>query len=168
MTEALTEKLEKGEKPLWLRLPRKGHWRAVFLVIQIFGHLLLTILSVLFAWFLLPLRMVFKILLGTVLVVTTNAPLVAWAIKRLPVYTRSGDSIFFVTDRRVGILRPTGELQQLPLSGELELSLKAGVLEFSLGESHLCFAGLTEEEREIVMSLARGLVEKDNDSDEES
>lgn len=160
MNKGLSEHLEEGEKLLWMRMPSGGRWKKGLLAVQCAGHLLLTAVSVLFAlsfpapWFL-------QVTLGVVLVLSTNAPLAVWSVYRLPKVGGSGDAILFVTDRRVGMLRRTGELRQAPICPGLETAVRAGVIEFRLGErTPVSFAGMSREEILLVTSVVDGMVQK--------
>ncbi len=158
----LEEYLDEDERLLWKRPPGREGLRAGLRVIQICGHLVLVICSILFA-LLLPLPLLHTVVLGFLLITATNAPLVIWALYRLPELSGSGDSLFFMTDRRVGLLRPDGEFRQAPICPGLHVNVnvRASLIEFSLGErTPVSFGGLKKEEILLVSSVAEGLIKK--------
>ena len=166
MTRGLHERLEEGERPLWMRLPRGRLYRGGLRAVQICGHLLLTAVSVLFAS-VVYVPVPAKIVLGVILVAATNAPLVVWAVRRWPTVAGGGQSIYFVTDRRVGLLRPGGELCQVPICPELELDVRGGVMRFSVGDgTPVSFAGLGRNESGVVQLLVEQLREQCRSSEE--
>jgi len=161
MRADLSGKLEEGEKLLWVRMPSALRGHAGLLVTQIIGHVLLTGLSVFFA-FLFPVSLALRIVLSIILIVVTNGPLVAWAFYRWPQIRGAGDAVFFVTDRRVGMVRETGEMRQAPICPGLRMTLRAGVIEFRLGEATpVSFGGLRRDEQLLVTVIVGGLVKKD-------
>lgn len=160
MNKGLSERLQDGEKLLWMRMPSGGTWKKILIGIQVVGHLMLTTVAVLFALSF-PAHWALQTGVGIILVICTNAPLVAWSFYRLPKVEGAGDAIFFVTDRRIGKLRGSGELRQAPICPGLETNVRAGVLEFKLGErTPVSFGGLSREEALLVTSVVGGLVEK--------
>jgi hypothetical protein len=164
--EGLSERLQEGEKLLWMRMPSGGRWKKGLIGVQVTGHVLLSVVSVLFAMSF-PGHWALQILLGVVLFVSTNAPLVVWSVYRLPKVGGSGDAILFVTDMRVGKLRRSGELRQAPICPGLQTAVRAGVVEFRLGErTPVSFAGMSREETLLVTSVVQGLVGKTQEDDE--
>ena len=160
MKEPLIGKLDEGEDLLWVRLPRGSGWRGGLLAVQIVGHILLTATSVVFALSV-PVRGALQILLGGILFVCTNAPLVGWAFYRWPQIHPRGDAVLFVTDRRVGSLRSSGEMRQAPVSPSLEVVNRAGVVEFRLeDQTRVSFGSLTPDEAALVETLVDGLTKK--------
>jgi len=159
MARGLADLLEEGERVLWHSSPRGGELRRAILAIQITGHVFLTGVSVLFAASV-PVTASWRVALAALLCLCTNAPLVAWAFYRWP-KMRRGDAALFVTDRRVGLLRPSGELRQVPVSPRLGVSVRAGLIEFRIGEGAVVsFGGLREDEMRLVATLVEGLVRK--------
>ncbi len=154
--------LDEGERILWERNPGTGKSGKTLRWVQVGGHIFLTIVSLSFTIYL-PLTTSLKVVLGVVLVITTNAPLFVWSLRRLPEYDKGGDAIFFLTDQRVGWLRPDGELRQAPICPGLKVNIKpnVGLVEFSLGErTPVSFGGLSKEEILLVSSVTEGLIQK--------
>lgn len=164
--QGLGDYIGEDEKLIWVKMPSRHSWKKVLRGVQVTGHVLLTGVSVLFAVSF-PLDLSLQIGLGVILVICTNAPLVAWAMYRLPRVGGSGDSICFITDQRVGQVRGSGELRQAPICPGLRTDVRAGILDFRLGErSPVSFSGLTRQEALLVTSVVDGLVQKcDEDSD---
>ena len=160
MVPELEGALEKGENLVWHRLPRGGRLGGVVLVIRIFGHVLLTAMSATLAVSM-PVSTGLQVGLGIFLCVATNAPLVVWSFHRWPaIRRRSGDSVLFVTNRRVGKLRPSGEIRQAPISAGLTLVKHASMIEFRIGNrTAVSFSGLTREEMLLVASVVEGMVQ---------
>ncbi len=162
----LEDYLDQDERLLWKRLPGRGRLKAGLRSIQIGGHIVLSVISIAFTVlmaFAAPLSIPHVILLGILLIAATNAPLVIWAVYRLPALSGSGDAVFFLTDKRVGLIRPGGEIQQAPICPGLNVNIKAGasIIEFSLGErTPVTFGGLTKEEILLVSSVTEGLIGK--------
>jgi hypothetical protein len=72
-----------------------------------------------------------------------------------------GDAIFFVTDRRVGALRASRELRQLPICQALTLTTLPGTIQFKIGEgASVSFGGLSQDEARLVSLLVTDLVKK--------
>lgn len=166
MGRTIEERLDNGERLLWERQPGSERLVSGLRTIRIAGHILLTVISIMFAFLLIvagSLRVSYGILLGILLIAATNAPLLVWAYYRLPALCGSGDAVFFLTDRRVGLLRPDGEIRQAPICPGLSVDVKldASLVEFSLGErTPVSFGGLRREEIFLVSSVAEGLIKK--------
>lgn len=160
MARRLQDALEEGERVLWERRPGGGELRRAMRAVQIGGHVLLTGVSVLFALSV-PVGLAFQAALAVILCASTNGPLVAWAIYRLPAVQGGGDAIFFVTDRRVGALRASRELRQLPICQALTLTTLPGTIQFKIGEgASVSFGGLSQDEARLVSLLVTDLVKK--------
>lgn len=163
VTEAekkLDDCLDRDERLLWKRLPHGGRVRRYLRTVQIAGHAVLTLAAVLFVFYS-PMPVMHRVAMGLLLAAVTNAPLIVWARCRLPAIGGGGDAIFFLTDRRVGTLRPGGEIRQAPICPGLSLNVKASVIEFSLGErTPVYFGGLSREEVLLVCSVVEGLIKK--------
>jgi len=152
--------LEEGERVLWKRPPRGGAVRRALLAVRVVGHVLLSVVSVLFAA-IAPLEAPLRVALGAVLVVATNAPLVAWTLYRWPSVSRRGNVTVFVTDRRVGVLRPSGELRQAPICAGLRVLVRAGTIQFILRDRALVsVGGLGQDELVLLAALVERLVKK--------
>lgn len=169
MAISLREKLDKDEEIIWMRLPSRDKWGRMLGGIQIVGHALLTIVSIAFAYWT-PVGLPLQILLGVILIAATNAPLVAWGSYRLPQIRGGGDSIYFITNKRVGMLRPGGELRQVPICPDLKMESKAGVFQLKLGGegNPLSFGGLRRDELLLVSSVTEGLVKKARTAEEDA
>lgn len=158
--EKLEQYLDDDEKLVWVREPSRNRRKTILITVQVMGHLLLTAFAVFFA-ISFPLGWALRLVLGITLVISTNAPLVVWSIKRLPEISNGSDATIFVTDERVGKLRTTGELRQAPICPGLKMSHKGGLLQFNLGErTPVSFGGLNQEEALMVTSVVEGLVQK--------
>ena len=161
MGAELQDALAEGETLVWHRLPRGGQMQLAVLAVRVLGHVLLTGVSALFA-VMMPVSTGVQVGLGIFLCITTNAPLVAWSFYRWPAIRRkSGDSLLFVTNRRVAKLRPSGELRQAPICAELKVVKHATMIEFKIGErTAVSFGSLTREEILLVTSVVEGMVAK--------
>jgi len=160
MSLRLQDALEEGERLLWERRPAGGELRRAVRAVQVAGHLLLTGVSVLLALSV-PVGLGLRAALAAILCLATNAPLMAWAVYRWPKMRGSGDATFFVTDRRVGSLRASGEFRQLPVCRALTLTALPGTVQFRLGEgATVSFGGLSQDETRLVSILVRDLVKK--------
>ncbi len=162
----LEDYLDADEHLIWKRLPGRRRLTAGLRSIRIAGHAMLTVISVFFTVFLAAaslLSILHAVLLGILLVAATNAPLIIWTRCRLPVLSGSGDAVFFLTDKRVGLMRPGGEIRQAPICPGLSMNIRteASIIEFSLGErTPVTFGGLSREEILLVISVTEGLVGK--------
>jgi len=148
--------LETGEKLLWVRAGARR--RRASCVVQVLGHALLTAVSAAVAASVqYPWRV--QVLTGIVFWVSSNAPLVIWAVrKRRARHPASGD-VFFVTDRRVGALRQSGGITQMPVVAELTVKVSPNAVQFDLhGQVPLSFEGLTGEQAEMVRFIVDRLV----------
>ena len=96
-----------------------------------------------------PWRM--QVLTGMVFWVSSNAPLVIWAVyRRRARHPASGD-VFFVTDRRVGVLRQSGGITQMPVVAGLSVKISPDAVQFDVpGQVPLSFEGLTSKQVEMV------------------
>lgn len=162
MEKKLEEFLDEDERLLWKRLPGGRGLHGTLRIVQALGHISLTVISGLFAFYS-PAPAAYRILLGLLLIGATNAPLLIWARFRLPRIGGSNDSLLFLTDRRVGLFRPNGEIRQAPICPGLGVSVnrQASIIEFSLGErTPVIFGGLNAEEILLVSSVIEGLIKK--------
>jgi hypothetical protein len=60
------------------------------------------------------------------------------------------------------MVRETGEMRQAPICPGMRMVLRAGVIEFKLGEATpVSFGGLRRDEQLLVTAIVGGLVKKD-------
>ena len=158
MERTLQGLLDEDEKLLWRRLPSRAGCDGAVRAVQLLGHLLLTLMAVGLAVFV-PARTAVKVLTGAIFCISANAPLFVWAFARRRRRLSASDSLYFVTNRRVGALSPSGEFRQIPLSAGLQVNLLPGMIEFVLHEqTSLSFTGLRDAELRLVAALAKNVL----------
>jgi len=160
----LEDYLEKDERLLWRRLPSGGQPGKTLVGIQIVGHAVLTAMAVFFAMaavFPLPVHVGVKVTMAVILCVAMNGPLVVWTMRRGPRIRRGGDALCFVTEQRVGSIRASGELRQVPIHQHVKILIFPSAVAIKLGDTaEVTFGGLTAEERKLVQTLVASLVRK--------
>jgi hypothetical protein len=86
---------------------------------------------------------------------------VAWTLYKWPSLRPSSDAIYFLTERRAGLLRSSGELRQIPLQVGIRVMLFPSAITFKFGEEHqVTFAGLTAEETRLVEALVVAVLKR--------
>jgi len=164
MAARLQDCLEEGEKLLWQKLPGAGEQKRSIIGILAVGHILLTAAAIFFAFsivFVLPVDKGMKIALTALLCAAMNGPLVAWTLYKWPGLQRSSDATYFLTERRAGLLRSSGELRQIPLQLGIRMMLFPSAITFKFGEEHqVTFAGLTAEETRLVEALVTAVLKR--------
>ncbi len=149
--------LESDERVLWIR--RGSPYARVRLAVQVLGHMLLTALSVVVGVSVSP-RLQLQVLVGALFWVSSNAPLIIWSLRRRLRRPRSEGDVFFVTDRRVGILSALGGMVQMPLGAGFAMKVSPETVEFGMpGQVPLNFDGLTGAQVQLVALIVGHLLE---------
>lgn len=156
----LKEVLDEDEKLLWRRLPSATGYGRDVLVVRILGHVLLTLTSVGVA-LCIPAGRSVQIAVGAVFCVASNAPLLVWAATKRHVQRGGSEALYFVTDRRLGVVEPSGEFKQVPIAPGLEMNTVPAIVEF-VYQGHVCvsFAGLKESEQRLVTTLVQHVLQR--------
>jgi hypothetical protein len=163
MPTQLCDYLDADEKLLWQRLPAGSGQQNIVVAVRVGGHVILSAASM-FLGLSVPAALALQIAIVAVLLVTMNLPLVVWGLYRWPNIRRGCDAHYFVTDRRIGLIRGSAELHQIPIHPKLQVVLLANAMSFRLGDSHqVSFGGLSKDEIRLLENIVVPLVKKARD-----
>ena len=147
--------LEADERLLWLRGGDPSG--PILAAVQILGHTFLTAVSVLVGAYV-PLERHLQVVAGVMFWISSNTPLIIWAVRKRRTRARASKDVLFVTDRRLGVIRAAGGVSQLPVTSELAIKVSPGAIQFLMPEQFpIVFEGLTGRQVQLVAALVANL-----------
>ena len=159
MAIRLKKLLEKeGERLLWQKRPPSIALRVALLAVNVFVILLATLISVAVGFWVRE-NLTTRVLVGLMFWLACITPLIIWTVKRRHSVRPRSNATYFITDRRLGVFYPAGELRQMPILPGLTWKVVGDVIEFEMAEqSPVSFGGLSENERQLVEAVVKAVL----------